>query len=154
MKNLKIEVPNGYEIDKEKSSFETIVFKPIKKRREWKDYPNWIEGWFVNDDTTLMEYQHYQPGLSNRDVWPTKQLAAASLALSQLMQWRKIFINDWRPDWSNVNEVKYCIVVDGDEVKVLKYHHRHHVLNFPSDDVARDFLDEFEGLIETTKPLL
>lgn len=27
MKELKIEIPDGYEIDKEKSSFEKIVFK-------------------------------------------------------------------------------------------------------------------------------
>lgn len=28
-KTLKIEIPNGYEIDKEKSTFETIVFKKV-----------------------------------------------------------------------------------------------------------------------------
>lgn len=29
MKTLKIEIPKGYEIDKEKSTFENIIFKPI-----------------------------------------------------------------------------------------------------------------------------
>lgn len=31
MKNLKINVPEGYEIDKEKSTFENIVFKEVEK---------------------------------------------------------------------------------------------------------------------------
>lgn len=30
-KEFKIQVPEGYEIDKEKSTFECIKFKPIKK---------------------------------------------------------------------------------------------------------------------------
>ena len=29
MKELKIEIPDGYEIDKENSTFEKIVFKPL-----------------------------------------------------------------------------------------------------------------------------
>jgi hypothetical protein len=31
MKEVKIEIPNGYEIDQEKSTFEKIVFKPCTK---------------------------------------------------------------------------------------------------------------------------
>lgn len=31
MKEFKIQMPNEYEIDKEKSTFENIVFKSIKK---------------------------------------------------------------------------------------------------------------------------
>lgn len=30
MKELKIEIPKGYEIDKEQSTFEKIIFKKIK----------------------------------------------------------------------------------------------------------------------------
>ena len=36
-KELKIEVPKGYEIDKENSTFECIRFKPIKKDITYKD---------------------------------------------------------------------------------------------------------------------
>lgn len=31
-KEVKIQVPDGYEIDKENSTFECVKFKPIKKR--------------------------------------------------------------------------------------------------------------------------
>lgn len=36
-KELKIQVPKGYEIDKENSTFELIKFKPIKKYITYKD---------------------------------------------------------------------------------------------------------------------
>lgn len=36
-KELKIEAPKGYEIDKENSTFECIKFKPIKKDITYKD---------------------------------------------------------------------------------------------------------------------
>lgn len=35
MKNVKIEIPQGYQIDEEKSTFTNIVFKPIEKK--WVD---------------------------------------------------------------------------------------------------------------------
>nr|DAU65294.1 MAG TPA: hypothetical protein [Caudoviricetes sp.] len=38
-KELKIEVPQGYEIDKENSTFEKIVFKKVEKElpKSWED---------------------------------------------------------------------------------------------------------------------
>ena len=35
MKSIKIEIPQGYEIDEEKSTFTNVVFKPIEKK--WVD---------------------------------------------------------------------------------------------------------------------
>ena len=39
MKELKIEVPEGYEVDKEKSTFERIIFKPLESNypKTWED---------------------------------------------------------------------------------------------------------------------
>ena len=38
-KELKIEVPQGYEIDRQKSTFEKIIFKKItEKPKTWEDY--------------------------------------------------------------------------------------------------------------------
>ena len=39
-KEVKIQVPDGYEIDKENSTFECIKFKPIKKYITYKDICN------------------------------------------------------------------------------------------------------------------
>lgn len=47
-KELKVQAPEGYEIDKENSTFECIRFKPIKKYITYEDVCNTI---FVNKDT-------------------------------------------------------------------------------------------------------
>lgn len=43
-KELKIQVPKGFEIDKENSSFECIKFRPIKKNITYKDVSNKLFG--------------------------------------------------------------------------------------------------------------
>ena len=44
VKELKIQVPNGYEIDQEKSTLECIKFKPMKKNITYKDVSNKLFG--------------------------------------------------------------------------------------------------------------
>ena len=48
-KKLKINIPEGYEIDKEKSTFEEIVFKKVedpfsKLPKTWKEYKSSSRG--------------------------------------------------------------------------------------------------------------
>lgn len=55
-KELKIQAPKGYEIDREKSTFECIKFKPIKKdityedvcEKLFKDSYHFIDGGWIN----------------------------------------------------------------------------------------------------------
>ena len=51
MKEFKIEVPEGYEIDKEKSTFEKIVFKSVEKK-----YLTWDEIQFINCEGNIKQY--------------------------------------------------------------------------------------------------
>ena len=56
-KELKIKVPKGYEIDKENSTFERIIFKPINKdiiykeeyfeftQKEFHNFMKRLKGW-------------------------------------------------------------------------------------------------------------
>ena len=47
-KELKIRIPEGYEIDKEKSTFEHIIFKKVntfaKLPKTWKEYCIYTKG--------------------------------------------------------------------------------------------------------------
>ena len=48
-KEIKIEVPQGYVIDKEKSTFEKIVFKKIDNRpKTWEEYCKLTKGIYSN----------------------------------------------------------------------------------------------------------
>lgn len=87
-KEVKINIPEGYEIDKENSTFECIKFKPIKKYITYKDVCDNIFaekcGYFIGPsgnicDTPLEEFT-YDANNAPREI-QLKRL----LALNQLM---------------------------------------------------------------------
>ena len=112
-KELKIEVPQGYEIDKEKSTFEKLVFKKVEKElpKSWEEL-DIVKGFYVNslseiagtgEETCAEEY--------NRNTFPTKEEAEACIALAQLCQLRDRYNDGWKPDWKNSTETKHIIEI-------------------------------------------
>ena len=87
-KEIKIDIPEGYEIDKENSTFECIKFKPRKKYITYEDcceklFPNigyytTSHGQIINDGLS----DEYITDLNNA---PTKLQLQRLLALNQLM---------------------------------------------------------------------
>ena len=110
---LTIDIPEGYEIDKENSTFECIKFKPIKKYLTYKEVAEKL-----NKDTCffiakgkIQSYSQYasydNPGVANN----YRQIEKI-LAINQLMNIAKYYNGDWKPDWSNSKENKFCIKFD------------------------------------------
>lgn len=87
-KELKIRVPEGYEIDKENSTFECIKFKPIKKDITYKDVCNML---FKNDTGYFIdqygEVNFYNIGTNRFDAnnAPNGRQLKRLLALNKLL---------------------------------------------------------------------
>ena len=87
-KELKIEIPKGYEIDKENSTFERIKFKPIKKDITYEDVCNTL---FKNDTGYFIdrygEVNFYNIGTNRFDAnnAPNGRQLKRLLALNQLL---------------------------------------------------------------------
>lgn len=87
-KEVKINIPEGYEIDKENSTFECIKFKPIKKYITYKDVCDNIfaknYGYYISPSgnicDTLLKGLVY-----SEDNAPNKKQLERLLALNQLM---------------------------------------------------------------------
>ena len=110
---LTIDIPEGYEIDKENSTFECIKFKPIKKYLTYKEVAEKL-----NKDTCffiakgkIQSYAQYasydNPGVAN-----SYRQIEKILAINQLMNIAKYYNGDWEPDWSNEKEPKFYIAFD------------------------------------------
>lgn len=155
MKEFKIEVPQGYEIDRENSTFECIKFKEVKKElpKTWKELVR-IKGFFSNRDSEIIEAYTVSMDDSNRNVFPTKEEAEASISLAQLCQLRDRYNDGWKPDWSDSDEPKYCIFFDEENACNVDHYNARRVLHFKSKELADIFLKNFEQLILTAKPLL
>jgi len=155
---LTIDIPTGYEIDKTNSTFERIVFKsltPVLPKR-WKDIKD-LKGFYVLNETGSTASFKYDGDIHSkdkcRDVWPTRELAEASIALAQLCQLRDMYNNGWIADWKN-GESKHIIYSDYYVPTIGMNSSVAHVLAFKSFKLRDEFFTNFKDLLEIAKPLL
>ena len=154
-KEFKIQAPEGYEIDKEKSTFEKIVFKKVEKElpKSWEDLYE-VGGWFVDFHSDVVTSGSMRTGDSVKNRFPTKVEAEACLALAQLCQLRDAYNEGWKPDWEDYEQFKWCIVFFKDNIRVAEYLFIKKMLAFKTEELRDKFLENFRDLIETAKPLL
>lgn len=108
---IKITVPEGYEIDKENSTFECIKFK--KKGLTYEDV---AEKLFKKKKTYFCgasaEITYFTPTIKGaqlaNNATSEKQLQRL-LAINKLMNVAEYLNGDWKPDWKNVNCSKWFI---------------------------------------------
>lgn len=155
MKTLKITPPEGYEIDKDKSTFEEIVFKPVKKElpKSWEELKT-IEGFFVTHDCTIYEAAPQNTNDYQRNIFATESQAKASIALAQLSQLREVYRDGWQPDWCNLLQGKFSIEKTQGNINVCTLFSCHSFLCFQSPEIRNEFLKNFKDLIEEASPLL
>lgn len=154
MNTLKINVPEGFEIDKEKSTFEEIVFKPIKRElpKTWKELEA-VNGYYIEHDCNVMHVE-YETMSCHRNIFATEEQAKAAIALAQLSQLREVYRKGWVPDWNNTNEAKYCIIKTSGHLDKSMLWSSAHFLCFQSIQIRDEFLKNFKDLIEEASPLL
>ena len=151
-KVLKINVPEGYEIDKERSTFESIVFRPLPKPRlpkSWEELEG-VGGYYLDAYGNVrpekpMSYSGFTYS-GNRATWPTREEAEASIALAQLLQLRDrynehtgVFGDYWPLPIEYPRGLRESMVI-----------------SFKNSELRDKFLScpEIRKLIEIAKPLL
>jgi hypothetical protein len=154
MKTLKIEIPNGFEIDKENSTFEQIVFKEIKKElpKTWEDLQK-FDGYFVADNSDILQTYENTCKESNKNIFATEEQAKASIALAQLSQLRDVYRNGWVPDWTDETD-KYVISFNENTIIKESFVKYNDFLSFQDEETRDLFLENFKDLIEQAKPLM
>lgn len=98
-KELKIEAPEGYEVDWDNSSNNVIRFKPIEKKITYNDIYKEL---FLNSACS-------HNGNINASSRPQLEQL---LALNKLMNTAKYLNGDWKPDFTNRGYYKYYISYD------------------------------------------
>ena len=157
---MKIIPPEGYEVDKENSTFECVRFKQIEPHlpKTWKEFCDIHsvkeeECWIKVDSSIssgLIRDRMYE---NDKNLLPSKKYAEAMLALCQLIQLRDYYNDGWQPDWSSAED-KECIEIDRNEITTNWHETVQKVLVFKSAELRNKFLENFKDLIEIAKPLL
>lgn len=150
-KEINIVAPEGYEIDRENSTFECIKFKPIEKKR-WRDnkYAQ-IKGYFINLASVIETYVGLN-NPSNYFVFATEKQAKSALAMARISQ---IMANDERfggvvtdEEWYNLDLSKYIIVKEQNRICCTIYARLYHFLAFHTTEQRDLFLEENENLVK------
>ena len=157
---LKIEAPEGYEVDWENSSNNTIRFKPIKKKITYKDIcrelfldkPSWRltdSGVPVQSTCTLSANIHHSSISTSY-----KQLEQL-LALNKLMNVAKYLNGDWKPNFKDKSNHKHYISYDCDTKQLriwFKQYMNDGSMYFKSEELALQAI-EILGKDEVKKAL-
>ena len=149
-KELKIEAPEGYEVDWENSSNNTIRFKPIKKKITYQDIINNIK---VKNIGVNVQFGLTKIG-TDCFITSEKQLEQL-LALNKLMNVAKYLNGDWDPNFTNFSERKWWIDYDFEDLMLstdFSVYYRNSVIYFKSEELAHQAI-EILGEEEVKKAL-
>lgn len=152
-KEINIVAPEGYEIDKENSTFECIKFKPIEKKRWRGNEEEIITGCYIDTFSEIIP-TIVQNTSSSYNVFVTRKQAKSALAMARISQ---IMANDERfggvitdEEWDNPNLFKYVIVrvvEEQDRIYCTLYKRIYHFLAFHTAEQRDLFLEENEDLV-------
>ena len=83
----------------------------------------------------------------------TPHESQALVAFTKLLKLRRDWIGEWEPDWSS-SKRKHTIVNWGTNVQVEYGQVLCKSLSFPTEQMAKEFLETFSDLIEEAKILI
>lgn len=139
-KELKINIPEGYEIDKENSSFNCITFRKIEHPVcIWEDI-SYIEGTFIDNQSKLIKTGRRLDKCEDRNIFHSERYAKAALALAQISQLMpyyggQITNEEWKSD-----EWKYSILMDRNEIAFCSSTHIKYLIAFHTEEQRDKFL--------------
>lgn len=147
-KELKIIPPIGYEIDRQKSTFEKIIFKKIPENpKTWEEYCSLMKGktmYYTNCNTITVS------GFSDaHDKFVTKKRAEQFIAIGKLLQLRDY--------WVKHSKFKYAVGIftcSEGGIVTNNCDINDFALTFPTQEMADKFITCFRDLIKQASPLV
>lgn len=156
-KNI-INIPEGYEIDKEQSTERQIVLRKIenKSARSWKEYCEKMKGkesYYCNFTSVKIDSSHFglEPLVTEFD---NLEDTVAFTALGKLLKLRKDWIGEWKPDWTNGLQAKYVIKVQKNKITCVTNWCVNCSMSFPTVEMCEEFYNCFKDLLEKAKELI
>ena len=151
-KSFKVQIPEGYEIDKENSTFEYIKYKKVKSEypKSWEEafVGNNVYGYWVGSSGEIRVADRIALR-GDKNTFKYEEQAESMLAYAQLTQLMALpcFNGDWKPKWTNNVELKYFIYSDGEKLVIGNCYSYHKFLAFRSREKAEIFLELYKDLI-------
>ena len=152
-KSLKINIPKGYEIDREKSTFEEIVFKKVedpfsKLPKTWEEYCKQTK-----DCESYFHTRYPKPCIRESSFdgmyceFSTEKRVKQYVALGRLLQLRDYWVGEWKRNSDNIYVIYKNVIM-------VAMPNSDFPLTFPTRKMAEEFKNCFEDLIKKAYPLV
>ena len=147
-KEVKIEIPQGYEIDRQKSTFEKIIFKKIPENpKTWEEYCSLMKGKTIHcPDYYYIILRSFEDAYN---MFTTEERARQFIALGKLLQLRDY--------WVKRSKFKDAIGIFTWSEGVIVTHNcdiNDCAITFPTQEMADKFITCFMDLIKQASPLV
>ena len=145
----KILPPDGYLVGKITRTDNGMLVEYVEKKPK---YPTTYEECYDEGNTEL----HFiYVDKDERDLYESFiQLIRCRNAYWKIAGEQMGLDKPWEPDWTNLDQVKYCIWVDIGEFITMINVRGQHILAFPTEEIRDAFYENFKDLIEQCKELL
>lgn len=157
MKEVRIQIPDNCEIFQDGNTY--VIKEKEQKRppRSWEEfckrYPTKNGEAYISTIGEVVLLCVDNSSRADKNWCTSKEEAEAFLALMQLRQLRKAWVEDEKEF-----EKPFCIICRHDmfnkPISVVRWNTSHRLLSFPSEQMANEFLACFNDLCERAKILL
>ena len=150
---LVVTAPKGYEIDKENSTFENIVFKKIESKypKDWEEafIDKNRNGYFISSESNIMNANWGIFELEDINTFKTKKQAESALAYAQITQLMALpcYNGDWEADWNGATQ-NHVIERYGNEIDKDYYSKAFSPIAFKSKEIRDAFLENHQELLK------
>jgi hypothetical protein len=148
-----------YQLDIEQAKKLNLLKEKDNKVKSWEEFKEKYKSNIAYGFVDLLGVEKFPGGISSTRNQLTPHEATALTAFSKLLKLRRDWIVEWEPDWTDNNENKYCICnglrnLDTIGLAVDYFIYLTKPLSFPTEQMAREFLETFRDLIEEAKILI
>lgn len=140
-----------YQIDIEQAKKLNLLKEKDSRVKSWGDFSKKYDKAYVVDDTSAF---HKEGNVFYVGSQLTLHEAKAITAFSKLLKLRRDWIGEWEPDWTNDTTCKFVIGLVDKDIKMNVRNVSARSLSFPTEQMAREFLETFLDLIEEAKILI
>lgn len=159
-KSFSVEIPDGYEIDKERSTFERIVFKKIDPDlpESWEEFCSMTKksGFFITATCNVLPMNSDGSRLDpsfDKNILESVNDCNAHLALVQLHRLRDCYRQGW--DETMSGGMGWVVYVDyRNNLDRIGCSYGKGFLSFQNKEMADEFAKNFKDLILQAKKLL
>ena len=141
-----------------------LDIEQAKKLNLLKEKDNRVKSWEEFKEKYRYKYGYFYGVKKNTvlktsaplAIWDqlTPHEAKAIAAFSKLLKLRRDWIGEWEPDWTAYTTCKFVIGYANDSIVVNARNTTSRSLSFPTEQMAREFLETFRDLIEEAKTLI